>query len=91
MLLHLVKHPRPELSNAVREISKCVDQVNTINYKDIIREIKYIIDKKYYFYQTKPYGNINGPWELRSYSDADYAVDNVTRKIVTGYTVLING
>ena len=39
----------------------------------------------------KPYGNINGPWALRGYSDADYAGDNYTRESVTGYIFLING
>ena len=39
----------------------------------------------------KPDGNINGPWEIRGYSDADYAGDNDTKKSVTGYIVLING
>ena len=39
----------------------------------------------------KPARNINGPWELRGYSDVVYAGDNVTSKIITGYIVLING
>ena len=39
----------------------------------------------------KPDGNINGPWELRGCSDVNYTGDNDTRKIVTGYIVLING
>ena len=39
----------------------------------------------------KPDGNINGLWELRGYSDADYTGDNITQKILTGYIVLING
>ena len=38
----------------------------------------------------KPDGNINVPWEILSYSDADYAGDNDTRENVTGYIVLIN-
>ena len=28
--------------------------------------------------------NINGPWEIHGYSDADYAGDNENRKIVIG-------
>ena len=38
----------------------------------------------------KPDRNINGIWELRGYSDVDYAVDNDTCKSVTWYIVLIN-
>ena len=38
----------------------------------------------------KPEGKLNGPLELRGYSDADYSGDNVTRKSATGYIVIIN-
>ena len=61
-LLYLVKHSRPGLSNAVCELSKCMDKANMIHYKALLRAIKYIIDTKDYYYQVKPYGNINGPW-----------------------------
>ena len=61
------------------------------HYKDILRSIKYEIDTKDYCYQMKPDKNINGPWEILGYSDTDYAGDNDTRKIVTGYIVIING
>ena len=29
-------------------------------------------------------GNINGPWEILGYSDAEYAGDNNTQKSVIG-------
>ena len=61
-LLYLVKHSQPELSKAVREISKYMDKANTSHYKDLIRAIKYIIDRKYYCYQMKQDRNINRPW-----------------------------
>ena len=38
----------------------------------------------------KPGGNINEPWQQRDYSDTDYAGDNETPKIMTGYIVIIN-
>ena len=31
----------------------------------------------------KPERNLNGTWELRGYSDADYVGDNNTQKSVT--------
>ena len=54
------------------------------HYKALLRAINYIIDTKDYFYQMKPDVNINGPWELCGYSDADYPGDNDTWKSVTG-------
>ena len=68
-----------------------MDKSNTSHYKDVIRTFNYLIDTKYHLYQMKPDGNINGLWELNGYSDTYYAVDNVTRKSVTGYIVIING
>ena len=38
----------------------------------------------------KPDGNINVPHDIRGYSDTDYTGDHYTRKIVTGYIVLIH-
>ena len=82
-LLYLVKQSRTELSNAVRELSTCMDEANMIHYKFLLPAIKYVIDTKDYCYQMKPYRNINGPWELRGNSDAHYAGDNDTWKSVT--------
>ena len=35
--------------------------------------------------------NINVSWELRGYSDTDYAGDNINWKSMTEYFILING
>ena len=60
------------------------------HFKALMFAIKYEIDTKYYFYQMKPDVNLNGPWELCVYSDADYSGDNYTRKIMTGYIVIVD-
>ena len=44
-LLYILKHSRPELSNAVRELSKYMDKANMINCKAILGAIIYLIDK----------------------------------------------
>ena len=43
-LLYLVKHPQPELSNTVHELSKFMDKTNMSHCKALLRAIKYIID-----------------------------------------------
>ena len=43
-LLYLVKHSRPQLSNAVRELSKCMYKANTSHYNSLICAIKYVMD-----------------------------------------------
>jgi hypothetical protein len=52
MLLYLVKHSRPNISNSVREISKVADGVTEGHVKALLRTIKYVLGTKdlVYFY-----------------------------------------
>ena len=68
-----------------------MDESNMIHYKSLIHAINDVIETKDYCYQMKPHRNINGPCQIKSYSNTDYAEDNNTQKSVTGYIVLING
>ena len=86
-----MKHSKTDLSNVVRELSNYMDEANTSHYKALLHAINDIIDTKYYLYQIKLYGNLNGPWQIRGYSYADYARYNNSRKSVTGYIIIING
>ena len=52
----------PKLSNAVRELLKCIYEANMGHYKALLCSVKYLIYKKYYCYQMKPEVNINEPW-----------------------------
>ena len=61
-LLYIVKHSQTELSNAVREIYKCMYGENMSHHKSLLHAIEYIIDTEDYFCQTKQDRNINGPW-----------------------------
>ena len=76
LILYLLKHPRPELSNAIRELSKCMDKSNMNQYKTLLHAIKYMIDTKHYSYQVKPDRNLNGTWEIHVYSDTDKSGNN---------------
>ena len=75
---HIVKYSWLELSNAVRELSKCMDESNMSQYKALLREINDVIDTKDSLYQMKPEVTPNGPWELRGYIKTDYTGDNET-------------
>ena len=39
----------------------------------------------------KPEVKSNRPWELGGYSDTYYAGDRNNHKIMTGYTIILNG
>ena len=85
-LIYIVKHSRLELFNAVREVSKCMTEENMIQYKALIREIKYFIYTKDFLYYMKPDRNINGPLKLRGYSDVEYSGNNDIRKRVKHFS-----
>ena len=44
MNLYLVKHSRPEISNATRELSKKMSEANVGDLKHLYRLIKFVID-----------------------------------------------
>ena len=79
------------MSNAVREMPKCMDEAKITDYKVLLCTINYVVDMNNCCYRMKPEGKLNLPWELCGCSDVYYAVDNNTWKRMTGFVILING
>ena len=46
-----------------------MDNEKMSHYKAILCSMKYVVDTKWLCYQIKPDKNLNGPWEIRGYSD----------------------
>ena len=46
MLLWLMKHSRPNISNAMREGSKVMDKATLGDYKYMLRIVKYVLETK---------------------------------------------
>ena len=90
MLLYLVKHSRPEISNAVRELAKVMDGASLAHVKYLLRAIKYVIDTKDHVLAMKPHLSEFGVWNLVAFSDSDYSGDKDTRLSVTGFIVYLN-
>jgi hypothetical protein len=53
ILLYLIKYSRPDLANVIRELSKCMDGANLAAYKDMLRVLKFVLDKKDYCLKLK--------------------------------------
>jgi len=87
MLLYLVKHSQPDLSNGTRELSKVMDKATEGHMKELCRVIKHALDTQNIGLKLKPEDNDNKLWESKAYSDADFAGDKETRISVTGYLV----
>ena len=89
-LLYLLKHSRPDLSNSVCELSKVMDGANKNHLKMLRRVVKFVIDTqdRKLILQPKP-NKVN--WEMRGYSDSDFAGDVDGRKSISGYIIYVQG
>ena len=92
MLLYLVKHSRPDIANAVRELSKSLDRSTPAAYKEMLRVVKYVLDTPTLGLKIFPQGDFQKKlWKLLVLSDADWAGDPDNRVSVTGYIIYLNG
>ena len=94
MLLYLVKHSRPDISNAVRELSKCMDRANQDAFKELRCVIKYVLDTPDYGLKIEPTidkRDKNIEWNLIVYSDSDWAGDKENRMSITGFIIFVHG
>lgn len=85
MLLYLVKHSRPDLSNAVRELTKVMDGATKEHERLMRRVIKFVL-------QTPNRGLVMEPiitdkLMIEALSDSDYAGDKDNRRSITGYII----
>jgi hypothetical protein len=78
MLLYLVKHSRPDISNSVRELSKVADGANEAQFKALLRTVKYVIDTEEIGLLFQPKLNNDG-FYLEGISNSEYAGDPDTR------------
>ena len=90
MLLYLIKHSRPDLSNAVRELTKVLDGATQAHMKAMYRVIKFVFDTKNYALKLKP-DTIQGRLILKGVSDSEFAGDRNIRKSVYGYIIYYCG
>ena len=84
------KHSRPDITNAVRELSKSMDGASKLQLREPRRVAKFVLE-------TKDLGlhivltMIDGIWQLVALSDSDFANDKETRISVYGYIVYFCG
>jgi hypothetical protein len=91
-LLYLVKHTRPDIANAVRELSKMLDCTTPNALKELRRVIKYVLDTESYGLKIYPERPKDGDLlNLKVYCDSDFAGDKETRISVAGYILYLCG
>ena len=88
MLLYLTKYSRPDISNIVRELSKCMDGATMGSYLEMLRVVKFVIDTKTFCLKIHPKIE-NKNWNFKLFCDSDWAGDPETRISVTGFIVYL--
>jgi hypothetical protein len=90
MLLYLVKHLRPDISNSVRELLKLADGRTEAHFKALLRTVKYVIVTEELGLLIQPKFN-NNVFYLEGISDREYAGDPDTRVSVYGNVLFFCG
>ena len=72
MLMYLVKHSRPDIANAARELSKLMDKPTPAAMKELYRVIKYVLDTASYGLKMDPIKMDNDKgFNIVLFSDSD--------------------
>ena len=92
MVLYLVKHSRPDIANACRELAKCMTKAHKAAWKELLRVIKFVLDSQEKGLRIVP-KMIEGKLQLKlvGYSDSDWAGDKDDRKSVSGFVLFLCG
>ena len=90
MLLYLVKYSRPDIANAVRELSKSMDGATRGSYREMLRVVKFVLETKNKGLRIEPKRKID-EWDLITLSDSDYAGDQENRISVSGFILYLMG
>jgi hypothetical protein len=89
MLLFLTKYSRPDISNIVRELSKCMNAASWGSYQELLRVIKFINNTKSFGLKVMPKLDVDFSWNLKVFCDCDWAGDPETRVSVTGFVIYL--
>ena len=81
-LLYLVRNSRPDIGNAVRELSKSMDRSNNENMTHLYNVIRYVVDTKSMGLKFSKIGDPDQTiWCLRCYVDSEWDGDKISRNI----------
>jgi hypothetical protein len=89
MLLYLTKYSRPDISNIVLEISKCMDSASWGSYQELLLAMKFVNDTKSFGLKVQPRLDDELKCNLKIFCNSDWAGDPETRISVTGLVIYL--
>ena len=94
-LLHMMRWSRPDILNAVRELSKHMKNSNENHYKAMIKVMEYVRYTPNKGLVLRPHGHWDGKQDFKfdivGYSDATWGSDPDNRRSISGTAVMLNG
>ena len=94
-LLHMMRWSRPDILNAVRELSRYMTGATPAHMKAMLRVMKYCVGSPERGWTLKPTrkwdGSAKHMFIISGLSDSDYAKDIDTRRSVSGTAVFLEG
>ena len=94
-MLHLMRWSRPEIQNAVRDLSRFMSGAAQAHVKAMLRAMAYCVGTGGRGIVLQPKkrwsGNRDNEFEVRGSADSNYATDPDSRKSITGYSVFLEG
>jgi hypothetical protein len=90
-LLQLIKYSRPDISNVVQELAKCMDGATPVAFKEMQRLLKFVFDTKKYGLKIEPKFSEKDHCYVILYTDSDWAGDKENRRSVTGFIMFVCG
>ena len=93
MLLFLTKFSRPDIANAVRELSKVNNRANQAHVKEMLRTVKFALDTRHWTlkYKITESDRRKIKWSFRALCDSDFAGDKDNRLSVLGFGIYLFG
>lgn len=88
-LLYVAVNTRPDISASVSILSRRTSEPTEVDWLELKRVVRYLV--KTMDYKLKLSCNVDDPFKLVGYSDADWSGDTVDRKSNTGYLFQIGG
>ena len=89
ILLYLVKHTKPDLANATRELSKAMDVANYLHWRELLRVIIYALKSQEKGIVLRP-DRKSVKLNLKIFVDAEFAGDQDNRRSIMDRIIYLN-
>ena len=94
-LFHLLKHSRPELSNPMRELTRCMSGLGPENMKEMCCVIKWVLDHPNVGWKCQPQVEFDDcgviKWRMTGMSDAMWGSNEEDGRSVMGHLLCFMG